>query len=343
MRLILKKKKKNQKTKLRKEKIIEFVRTNPYCSKDKIFTNGKIPKSKKTINLLKNLVSQNKIHVAGLEKKRYFVGDPDFFKEFKLFYKDLVCKSKKYPNDPKYNDKFARKLIEYAKTRIKVLEAEKRIHREVNLDDTLNMWFNFIIPFLQNENKLSEINIIDFLNWSIIDDKYYLKHQLHSYPRERGYIFNKSKTVYQRRSLRDLLDMKEKGRQEFGISRSAYRKHMDKLTDNPNRWFDRFFSEKNRTLYNNPPELQRKIHKKILYSIKLNPKDPQYEIKKKLLDAEKKSFPYVPIETIMEILPDKDKKIVREVFEESGMDYDSVLAKYKKRKILWSPSYIKEE
>ena len=37
----------------RENEIIEFVKKNPLCSKDSIFTKGKIPKSKATVELIK--------------------------------------------------------------------------------------------------------------------------------------------------------------------------------------------------------------------------------------------------------------------------------------------------
>jgi len=176
-----------------------------------------------------------------------------------------------------------------------------------------------------------EINLIDILNFAIKDDKYYLTHQLHSNPRDTKKIFQKEKTGT-RRSIETLIDMKKKGRQRYGLTGKDYRKNMQKMTDDPNVWYERYFAEDERTLYDNSPDVDVKIRKEILKKAKLKPGTPNYEQKKKILDAGKEVFPDIPLAVILESLDNKTQEKMRKIGKESGIDFDLIMELIRKGK-----------
>lgn len=311
---------KSEKIARREEEIIQYITDNPNCSLDSIFTKGKIPKSKATKELVEKLVKENRIHIRPIpKKKRYFVEEEkNWVKEFENITKDYEEHLK---DEPKYDNPLNRKTLEFFKYRVRVLKAEEKIDPNLDISDTLNLFFNVILPYQKNPSKLFEINLMDILNWAIKDDKYYLSHQLHSNPKNKKRKFHKA-TTSQRRSIENLLEMKKKGKQEYGLKGKDFKKNMKKLTNDPSTWFDRFYAEENRTLYQNSPELKNKIRKKSLEKVKLTPNMPDYETWKKLLEAEKEAFPDIPIEAIFDSISEKGKAKMRKKFEEIGEDFD---------------------
>ena len=264
-----------------------------------------MPKSKATMDLINKLVSQKKILVGDIDGKIYYVGESDKIKELKLMLKYLEDELKKYPH---CDNKFYRKFNEFLKTRIKVLESEAKHTDEFDYGDTLYLIVIFR-AIMDNPTKLGDAFLLDALDWAIKDDKYYLKHQSHASPKKIKPDYYKSKKVPRRRGIIDLLDMKKKGMQsryKYGLkSNSAFNNQMKNFGDDPANWFNRVFVEEDRMLYKDTSKLKMEIYKKILNSIQLKKDDPDYEIKKKLLDAEKKSFPHIQMIDISEILPNK--------------------------------------
>ncbi|MGI0057283.1 MAG: hypothetical protein ACREAK_07915 [Nitrosarchaeum sp.] len=313
----MKRKKVKHKPKMVEEKIIEFIKAHPYCSRDSIFTKGKIPKSKANIDLINNLVSQKKIHVTGTSKKKYYVGEMEALLELKQFYKDFIYKCEK---EDSYTE-FSLKLIEFLKTRIKVIESERH-NGKINFGDT----FYIILIFFKirdNLTKSGEYFLLNLLNYAIRDDKYYLKHQSHSRTKEKASKYDKSKKVSARKSLSNLLDMQKKGRHEYGLERNSdLNYHMKILTDNPTNWFNRFFAEDGRALYKNHPDLLMEIYKEITDAKKLKRNDPQYKIKKEFLDVAKKFFPKVSQASVFEILPNMKNKIGKQLVKDK---FDSAI------------------
>jgi len=373
------------KLKRRKEKIIQFIKDNPYCSKDKIFTKEKIPKSKNTNEIIDKLVSQNKINVVPtIGRKFYYVGEMDFLKELEILKSNYERQIK-----PKsvYDNKVTRKVLQFWKTRIKVLKAERKAMRkeakklaerkaeriakkeekkifaqelkrntkkrakgiakrkaqeildkevkrltekeykkienkEIDIRDTLDV-FNYISAYQKNPSKLLEVVLLDILSFAIKDDKYYLQHQLHSNPRKNEYIFQKSKIRHVRRSITNLLKMKKRGRYGFGLNAVNFKKNMEKLTKDPQKWLERFFAEEGRTLYQNPSQLKLKIWKKILNSSRPKRGLSRYNDRKKLQKAMKKSFPDIPVATFFEILNDEDKKEIKQFLKISDGKFNS--------------------
>ncbi len=260
----------------REIEIIKIVKENPYCSLDTIFTKGRIPKSKVTIELVNRLVAENKIQ-SSITKNRYYVGEDNWIKEFELVIKASEADLKK---DPKYDNDLSRKILEFQKIRLRVLKSEEKHDKNLNISDTLDIFFNYIVPYNKNPSELGKIVLMDLLNFAIKDDKYYLTHELHSNPTNKKRKFHKAE-IGVRRSVENLIDMKNKGRQEYGLIGIDFKKNMAKLTNDPHVWMDKYYAEENRTLYQNSPELKNKIQKKMLDGIKLTPDMPDYENRKK--------------------------------------------------------------
>lgn len=312
---------KTKKIKEREKIIIQYITDNPNCSLDSIFTKGKIPKSKATKDLVERLVVEKKIYVKGKSQKKYYIEEieeTDWVKSFENMTKDYEVQLEE---EPKYDNKLNRKVLEFLKYRVRVLKAEEKVNKDLDISDTLDLFYNFIVALGKNPSKLFKINVMDILNWAIKDDKYYLSHELHSNPKNRKRKFHKA-IISSRRSIEVLLDMKKKGKQEYGLKGKDFKKNMKRLTNDPNVWFNRFFAEEKRTLYQNSPELKNKIRKKSLEKIKLKPNMPNYENRKKLLEASKEAFPDIPIAVIFDIMSKETKAKVREQFKEMGEDFD---------------------
>lgn len=276
----------------RRKQIFEFIKKHPFCSKDKIFRVGKIPKSSATNNLIETLVSRKKVKTIHNEngKIRYYIHPVESFADW-VKWAELSIKQAEYFSkemSPTYSE-LRKKIWEFFKIRLRVLKVEGKNSEtpRLNFRDTTDM-MNWILEFQKNPSPLFEFVLMDMLRFAIKDDKYYLKHQLHSKPRENEYSFQKEKR-HLRRSVSDLLAMKERGRHEFSLSRADFMKNMKKITDDPHNWLDRFFAENDRSLYQNDPNLKKEISKKIeskyLKTLKLG--IPKWKEKKKLLLAER--------------------------------------------------------
>jgi hypothetical protein len=319
----------------REEEIIEFIKENSYCSKDSIFTKAKMPKSKATIELVNKLVSQNKISIAHTEgeKIRYYVeideinDQDDIIERLRASLKYYKYTYRKYSKFPE----LSKTLIKFMQIRIRVLEAERKHSQKVDLEDTKDI-MRYVYAFNENPIKVLEMPLLDILSWAIKDDKYYLKHQLHSDPRENEYPFQQVKRRHTRRSIADLLAMKSNGRYAYGLKKADFEKHMKKLTENPHEWLRRFYAEKGRALYSNPPKLKDEIRKAILANFK--PDTPHKKRWKKFNDEYKKSFPKFPIKRFFETLNDEEVNETKEFAKESGIGYDKFMAWINSKKYL---------
>ncbi|MHA7648079.1 hypothetical protein [Nitrosopumilus sp. S4] len=331
---------KTKKIKEREEKIIQFIADNPNCSLDSIFTKGKIPKSKATKDLIDRLVQEKKIHIRKFER-RYFVGEPedefshigntewrgdmDWIEGLDEIRKNMIMELKQKPI---YDNQLSRRMLEFLKYRAKVLRAEAKKSDDVDIRDTLRI-FNLHRQHYEEPSKLTEFMLLDAMYWAIEDDKYYLAHQLHSYPTNKKRKFHKE-PIGARRSFETLLDMKKRGAQAYGLTGKDFEKNMKRLTEDPSVWNDRFFAEMDRTLYKNSPELKTVIYKEILKKTKLKPSMPDYENRKKLLDASKKVFPDIPIGMTFDLISEKTKERIRKDFKEMGVDFDEFERKMRK-------------
>jgi len=269
----LKRKKRDQEIKSRKKKIIEFVKDNPFCSRDSIFTKGEIPKSKLTIQLIYNLVKEKKIKTAGLRKQVYYIpksGSTDLLEHLEYITRKIAYAV--VEENSSNNKIFPRLLAYFLRTRLKVINAEeKRIekHNEmafkkdswqfpiikkpfkiISLNDALERLKETVL-YYENPSKFSESILTFNLVTRIVDDEYYLKHQLHSHPQEKLHLFQKSKKSGVRRSASDLIETVNKGRHEFGLSLRDYEKKIWKLGVYPGGWLQRRTAETGRTLYSN--------------------------------------------------------------------------------------------
>jgi len=326
---------KTNKIEKREEKIIQFIKDNQYCSLDSIFTKGGIPKSKATNELIKKLVLENKIHVIGSSRKKYFTngfqydGDENWIKGLGNITKLMEEDIKK---NPEYDNKLSRRILEFFKLRVRVLTSERKKSKDVDIRNTLRI-MHLNMQYSKNPNKMTEFLLSDSLYWAIEDDKYYLAHELHSNPINKKRKFHKAR-IGSRRSVETLLDMKKKGSQEYGLTGKDFKKNMERLTNDPQVWWDRFFAEQNRTLYENSPELRDTIHKKILDKTKLKPDIPDYENRKKVLEASKEAFPDFPVAVIFDILSEDEKTQLRKDFKELGDDFDLFEKKMRKMKTI---------
>jgi len=308
----------------RKEKIIQFIKDHPYCSMDSIFTKGKIPKSKATIGLVNQLVTKKKIQsTITSTTKKYYVGEMNWMKEFELTINDM---EKEINKDPRYDNHLTRKIIEFFKVRVRVLKDEGKKDKNLDISDTLDVFFNWIVPYSKNPNRLFNMLLMDILNCTVEDDKYYLTHQLHSNPREKERKFHKTKTG-SRRSIENLLDMKKKGNIEFGLTGQDFKRNMKKLTNDPNVWLARFYAEKNRMLYKNSPELQYKIWKRTRSRKFKKPRTPEDEETKRLFDELLDEFlkSKKPIEIFSESLSVKLLEKMEKILKESVIDFNETM------------------
>jgi hypothetical protein len=271
----------------RKKQIINFVKNNQFCSKDAIFQKGKIPKSTPTNNLIETLVSQKKIKTIPTEngKIRYYVHPVGSFDDWVKWAELSIIQGV-----PLTHSDLERKILEFFRIRLRVLKAEGRNSKtpRLNFKDTMDM-INWIHEFQKNPSPLFEFCLMDMLRFAIKDDKYYLKHQLHSNPREIEHPFQIIKKRHLRRSVNDLLLMKKKGRHEYSLTKLDYKKNMEKITDDPRNWLERFFAEEDRSLYQNDPNLKKEIFKKNIDASlkKLKPGFPRWKERRELALAMK--------------------------------------------------------
>lgn len=314
--------------KRREYDIIKFIKQKPYCTLNNIFTKGKVPKSKATVELVKNLVSQNLVNVD-LTGSYYYTGEMDLLKEFEICTREIENDLKK---NPAKNNHLMTKIVKFCKLRIRILRAEKKHNPDIDFRDTLEI-FAMILNYQKNPSRFMEIVLLDQLSFAIKDDEYYLGHQLHSKPREYAYPFQKAKKRHLRRSTSNLLEMRKKGRHEFSLNGADFDKNMEKLTNDPRVWLDRAFAEKNRTLYQNPPEMIDEIFKKC-FSKKVNPNVQMNKKMKAVFDKYKKTFPRFPIKAFMEAMNKEDLDFIKQVAEESGMDFDGFVKRISSEKYI---------
>lgn len=311
----------------REEKIIEIIKENSPCSKDSIYTKGRIPKSKATEELIDKLVSEKKIKVTHTEngKIRYHIEEADDLENYD-FIKNLKILTEEYEYRFKKSDSkslLTEKVIKFLKLRTRVLELELKRAGTIDIDDTLQVW-NFVLAYAKNQTPLFGMVVLDILSWAIKDDEYYLKHQLHSSPRHTKHKFQAVKERHLRRSLSQYLDMKKHGRDLFGLSRSSFLKAMERLSGDPHEWLKRFYAEKGRTLYKNSPTIEKTILKKI--STEKFVTDTPYKKRwKKFFDVYRKSYPKFPIKIFYECLNSEEIEEMRKIAEKSGIDFNEYM------------------
>lgn len=198
--------------------IIQFIEKNPFCTKDQLYSKGKIPKSKLTNELIGKLISQKKVKTTSMKKKRFFVGEIDFLTRLESLVKDYANESK-----DKVRLSLNKMVTDFLKYRVKVLRAEQKFSEKLNLRDTM-----MTLELISNHHKkptLSNASIVFSITAiGIMKDRYYLSHQLKSQPKNTKQIFQKRKTQNSRRSLPELFEMRDKGRNEFGLTKKDFEK-----------------------------------------------------------------------------------------------------------------------
>lgn len=312
------------------------MKDSPLCTKDSMFTKGKIPKSKVTIKLIDKLVSQKTLLVEQNEKGKtvYYVKGtiPSIENRFDIF-KDEVDFLKKYASHIVRDSEFLHhpdltaKIVTFLRTRAKILEREKKLAGKIDVTDTRRI-ISHIVAFRKNPTKLSAKGVMSILSWTIENDEYYLKHQLHSTPRENEYPFQESKKRHIRRSMTDLVSMKEKGRHEFSLAKRDYEKHMDKLKDDDGnydhiKWLRRLCAETDRVLYHNSPELKTEISRKIFTKEFIARTEAEKRLKP-FFDEYRKTFPKIPIKVLLECLCKDSTERLKTEFREMGSDFETM-------------------
>ena len=249
----------------RKKRIIDYIRKNPLCTKDAIFTKGKIAKSSTTIDLLAVLVSEGKVRITRTEKgkARYHTNPKEWNFDLQWKHRNLQVRELRFKcNDtakkiPKYSPILAKygRLLE---TRMMVLDFEKRyaskfgeIFNEEGLLEVTQRFEEFIgkiridasPDMIKSENK--------WLDFQISNDVYYLTHEakvtsifkskkenelIRKYTRRglsqpwkrRNRAYQKVKVARLKRTLYDMIGI-SKDRQEYGITRPNQIYHEQRL------------------------------------------------------------------------------------------------------------------
>lgn len=312
----------------RKQEIIEYVKGSPFCTKDSMFTKGKIPKSKVTIKLIDKLVSQKNLLAKQYPNgktvycvKNMLPNKGDYVEFLKWF--AIIAGIDNFLHRPDLTAKF----VKFLRTRAKVLEREKRWSGKINTTDT-NRIIMQVLEFMKNPTDEDAIRLMIILSLPINYDEYYLKHQLHSTPRENEYPFQKSKKRHLRRSMTELLSMKEKGRHEFSLSKRDYEGHIGKLKDNKGnydhtKWLDRCLAERDRVLYHNLPKLQTEICKEMI-SKKFIPRTEREKRIKLFFDEYRKTYPKIPVKVLLECLDNKSIESLKKEYKGITSDFETI-------------------
>ena len=269
----------------RKKKIIDYIKKNPLCSKDSIFSKGKIPKSKTTIDLLAMLVSEGKVSITRTEKgkERYHTNPKEWSFDLQWKHRKLQVRELRYRcNDtakkiPKYSPVLTKydRLLE---TRMMVLDFEKRyaskfgeIFNEEGLLEVTQRFEEFIgkiradasPDMIKSENK--------WLDFQISRDEYYLTHEtkatsIFKSRGRRNRAFQKVKEARLKRTLYDVIGI-SKDRQEYGISRPNQIYHEQRLKKQDqvgtvnefDEIFKRLYAEHYKIIYRNPDTTANQI------------------------------------------------------------------------------------
>lgn len=234
----------------REERVIEFIRDNPYCTKDKIITKGRIQKSSATDELIEKLISEKKIKMLHTKTgKELFTVDHSNLQKFFEYELDnleyeLSDLAKKVPKTAGLLQVFST----YSRLRLKILKYDSKSGEAsagiYSTAETLLKIFEFIEnPTVENHTKL-----LNFLESEIQRDEYFWRHERHA-------------SGDSRRSLDNLLEIRSKPH-KFRLKNRDYKTHMKKIPNNPNKLFDRWFAEMLRSDYNNSENVPKLIIKR---------------------------------------------------------------------------------
>ena len=252
----------------REHQIIEFVKDNPYCSLDSIFTKGNVPKSKSTKTILDNLVSDKKIQADRTQtgKNRFFINgsindEKATWESLDLgvhkFKKDVQRIKELLPHLSRACDRFCL-LIDL---RLRVLVFEHRHSKKLGkvfhgdgFESIMQKYQRFLAKLI---SEPSEKRIKDFEKWigSEIDrDMYYLQHHANaSVPR----------------SIADKIGI-SKDRKSYGLTRQTQIHHQESLKPKkPNQEneydekFRRLNAERDRILVSNPHTIENELIREV--------------------------------------------------------------------------------
>ena len=280
----------------RKKQIIQYVKNNPFCTRDSLFTKGGIEKSKTTNKILDELVTKNKVSVILTEK-----GKSRYFIELKTWNDDLRWKKTQYEirqlrfilsqqskKLPSLQDTFS-KFDDLLVKRMGVLKFEKKYAEQFNEIFTpfgIVEIFQRFQELLSIKESLSSIvkKITKWIDFEISRDEYYLSHEAkatailsekHHTEEEKlrnldkqfwirkDRKFQKIKSVRIMRSVHQTMDI-TKDRYKYGLSRpnQIYHEQRLKREDSKNEFdeiFKRLYAERHRIIYRNPDITETQI------------------------------------------------------------------------------------
>ncbi|MGH3628422.1 MAG: hypothetical protein ACRDRL_13420 [Sciscionella sp.] len=221
----------------REHRIMDFIKNHPYCSKDSLFTVGKIPKSRSTYNLIEKLIAERKIKMFHTKIGRE-IYTRDYSDRFRLLI-HLIDDTAYELNDsarrvPKMK-KLASSYSLFSELRTNILLYESRRAKKLNLlpDYTIiGKVSDFILQPTDTELKKLE----NYIEMEILRDKYYWSHERHA--------------GENRRSIDDLMEIKKDRRYKIPLKKRDYEAHLRKIK-NSHDISVRWRAEMGRSLYQN--------------------------------------------------------------------------------------------
>ena len=130
----------NIKTSERITQIETYVRLNPFCSLDSIFTQGKIPKSKATRELVNHMVAQNTIQISKTStgKNRYYIESKQFeiiikWRTLDFELNKLNIETMKLGKKHRILQKICKQFLHLLDSRLKILKFEAKYAEELDL------------------------------------------------------------------------------------------------------------------------------------------------------------------------------------------------------------------
>lgn len=248
--------KKAEKSK-RKTRIVDFFNHNPFSSKDILYRNGIVPKSKASHELIDELVRERKINEIHSEngKIRYYVPRHwsvklEWNKEFPLLSwhcKDIQYLLRKFEDEKRETSDILSRFRRLVKLRSSIYSTE--INRKLDpsillLDRDVTYLNDFLLqnnytlqlPLWNKNSKLISSfknpireEILRFIDTNIIFAEILLKHQIH----KTGFCINlykKYKFTNYRRTVEERLKMKYSGdHQEWGLKKQNFDKSVNMI------------------------------------------------------------------------------------------------------------------
>ena len=182
------------KTSERITQIETFVRLNPFCSLDSIFTQGKIPKSKATRELVNHMIVQNTIQISKTPtgKNRYYIESKQFeiiikwrALDFELNKSNI--ETMKLGKKHRILQKTCKQFLHLLDSRLKILKFEAKYAEELGESFSIKEMLKVMKKWQDFSSKITEYNIKSeikklekWMSFEISRDYYYLTHEAKS-------------------------------------------------------------------------------------------------------------------------------------------------------------------